>query len=73
MHLSYLFIFISLNIPHLTAVKMAKNHAAKVQRYEYNLQKGLREKQQAFEASFKEEMYHYKKYGKPSKQRMLID
>ncbi|KAK2154351.1 hypothetical protein LSH36_270g03046 [Paralvinella palmiformis] len=49
-------------------VKMAKNHAAKVQRYEYNLQKGLREKQQAFEASFKEEMYHYKKYGKPSKQ-----
>lgn len=47
----------------VVAVNMASSHAQKVQQHEAQLQGRLREKQQAFEAAFSEEIQHYKKFG----------
>ena len=42
---------------------MARVHASKVKDYETSLQSQIRDRQEAFEPAYTQELQHYKQYG----------
>ena len=54
-------------------VKLALDHTKKVQQYEQQQQSILKERQEAFQAAFEEELNYYKTQGKIEKKQVKFD
>ena len=51
---------------------MAKEHAKKAEAFEAKLQRNLKEKHEAMEATYKEEMQRYRATGKTNRKSMIV-